>query len=144
MLFGRIALLDPDGDWSQVTPQRDVLDRVWRVNRPAAIGADLDTIPSTTTQFDSLDRVLIATSPNGAKVTAGHSMFGTTTVDSLAREREEIRDVDGITIETIERVDISPPLALPWDRTYDYLHTFYAHGPFGLLKTLTDSRRLDA
>ncbi len=63
MLFAGIALLDPDGTWSQVTPQRDVLDRVWRVNRPAEIGADLDTIPSTMTQFDSLDRVLIATSP---------------------------------------------------------------------------------
>jgi YD repeat-containing protein len=108
------------------------------VNRPAAIGADLDTTPSTTTQFDSLDRMLVATSPNGAKVTAGHSMFGTTTIDSLMREREEIRDKDGRTIETIERVDISPAWALPWDRTYDYLHTHYNYGPFEQLTTLTD------
>ncbi|HRI72677.1 MAG TPA: hypothetical protein PK156_50925, partial [Polyangium sp.] len=70
-----------DGTWSQVTNSLDALNRVWRVYRPAAVGANLETTPSTTMLFDSLDRVRVTKLPNGSSVTADHSMFTTTTLD---------------------------------------------------------------
>ncbi|MBK9260063.1 MAG: VCBS repeat-containing protein [Polyangiaceae bacterium] len=127
-----------DGTWSQVTREFDVLGRVWRINRPAEIGVDLNKIPSTSTQYDSLDRPILTAHANTYAVEATHSMFTTTTEDSLGRQRQEVRDKDGRIIEMVERVVTSPPNTPPWNWTYDELHTRYQYGPFDLLKSLTD------
>jgi RHS repeat-associated protein len=113
-----------DGTPAVTTTRRDTLGRVVSTTAPAPTGTARAT-------FDSLDRQLTATAPDGATTTNTHTFATTATVDPVGARTESRRDPDGRTIATVRYLQ-SP------GRRSVALTTRYTYKPFDLVATVTD------
>jgi RHS repeat-associated protein len=124
-----------DGSVITTTSGYDTLGRQVSASRPYLYGA----VPAgyTTSAFDSLDRPIEATLPNGAKRTWTYTgLFTTDAFDADEGQTRTVTDADGRASSVIryhKDTSVTPPVVVPIATTYQY-------APFDLTATTTDDR----